>query len=218
MHKGLIWTIVLFIAVLGLTYLHETQSGMPLAATCSAAISAACHPPAGDNQAHLFPVQWGLVDQRAYADQHQAGKVVPAVDKDQWVFTTLYPLKQSNDVEVFHKPWFVRHHDKNVQPLAATSKSPVEKRSSFRSSPSREQEQPLDGLGIDTDGQGSSIADEEEKSPPQGRTSSSHEQRQPEVGVDRTTNNVLTTEPATYYNQVVRRHPDAGIMSYHRQA
>ena len=36
---------------------------MPLASTCSAAISAACHRPHADNEAHLLPVQWGVIDQ-----------------------------------------------------------------------------------------------------------------------------------------------------------
>ena len=35
--------------------------GMPLAATCSAAISAACHPPPEDVDAAVLPVQWGVV-------------------------------------------------------------------------------------------------------------------------------------------------------------
>ena len=34
---------------------------MPLVSTCSAAISAACHRPPADDEAHLFPVQWGVV-------------------------------------------------------------------------------------------------------------------------------------------------------------
>lgn len=34
---------------------------MPLASTCSAAISAACHRPEADKEAHLLPVQWGVV-------------------------------------------------------------------------------------------------------------------------------------------------------------
>jgi hypothetical protein len=36
--------------------------GMPLAGSCSAAISAACHPPKEDVDASLKPVQWGAVD------------------------------------------------------------------------------------------------------------------------------------------------------------
>ena len=34
---------------------------MPLVSTCSAAISAACHRPQEDVDAHLFPVKWGVV-------------------------------------------------------------------------------------------------------------------------------------------------------------
>ncbi|RZK27656.1 MAG: hypothetical protein EOO61_23135 [Hymenobacter sp.] len=37
------------------------KAGMPLASSCSAAISAACHPPEGDIDAQLLPVQWGAV-------------------------------------------------------------------------------------------------------------------------------------------------------------
>lgn len=35
---------------------------MPLASSCSAAISAACHPPEGDSSAALLPVMWGAVE------------------------------------------------------------------------------------------------------------------------------------------------------------
>jgi hypothetical protein len=37
--------------------------GMPLASSCSAAISAACHPAQEDVDASLLPVQWGAVTQ-----------------------------------------------------------------------------------------------------------------------------------------------------------
>ena len=36
------------------------SSGMPFAANCSAAISAACHPPEGDTDAASKPLQWGV--------------------------------------------------------------------------------------------------------------------------------------------------------------
>ncbi|KAF2126203.1 hypothetical protein P153DRAFT_388946 [Dothidotthia symphoricarpi CBS 119687] len=36
-------------------------AGIPLASSCSAAISAACHPPSSDVDASLYPVQWGVV-------------------------------------------------------------------------------------------------------------------------------------------------------------
>jgi hypothetical protein len=35
--------------------------GIPLASSCSAAISAACHPPPEDTDASLMPVQWGVI-------------------------------------------------------------------------------------------------------------------------------------------------------------
>lgn len=36
-------------------------AGMPLAASCSAAMSAACHPPESDENPSLKPVMWGVV-------------------------------------------------------------------------------------------------------------------------------------------------------------
>jgi hypothetical protein len=41
--------------------LRKYPEGMPLVSTCSVAISAACHPPDEDRDAHLLPVQWGVV-------------------------------------------------------------------------------------------------------------------------------------------------------------
>lgn len=35
--------------------------GMPLIGSCSAAISAACQRPSEDKEAHLLPVQWGVI-------------------------------------------------------------------------------------------------------------------------------------------------------------
>ncbi|KAK0511195.1 hypothetical protein JMJ35_006747 [Cladonia borealis] len=45
---------------LGLSFLR-LDSGIPVASNCSAAISAACHPPPGDEDAALGLVQWGVV-------------------------------------------------------------------------------------------------------------------------------------------------------------
>ena len=45
---------------------------MPFASTCSAAISAACHRPEADTDAHLLPVQWGVVGQDEDGLQHCA--------------------------------------------------------------------------------------------------------------------------------------------------
>lgn len=42
---------------------YPSETAMPLAASCSAAISAACHCPAGDEFAALMPVQWGVTSE-----------------------------------------------------------------------------------------------------------------------------------------------------------
>ena len=55
------------IMVLGLLFLAlwnvfpMGEDSIPLASTCSAAISAACHRSDGDRQAHLLPLQWGVI-------------------------------------------------------------------------------------------------------------------------------------------------------------
>lgn len=41
---------------------YSAQSAMPLVATCSLAISASCHRPDADANAHLLPVQWGVIE------------------------------------------------------------------------------------------------------------------------------------------------------------
>lgn len=61
--------LVAFSLILILQLLHDClrkykkEGAMPLASTCSAAISAACHRPDADREAHLLPVQWGVVNQ-----------------------------------------------------------------------------------------------------------------------------------------------------------
>ncbi|OAX82872.1 hypothetical protein ACJ72_02769 [Emergomyces africanus] len=51
---------IMLIAVFGLS-LRRFGSRMPLAANCSAGISAACHPPENDKDAAFEPVMWGEV-------------------------------------------------------------------------------------------------------------------------------------------------------------
>ncbi|KAE8405608.1 hypothetical protein BDV37DRAFT_293060 [Aspergillus pseudonomiae] len=60
---------VALLALLGVSS-RRLKSRMPLATHCSAAISAACHPPPGDRDAALKPVMWGEVPRAAY---HGAG-------------------------------------------------------------------------------------------------------------------------------------------------
>ncbi|KAE8393115.1 hypothetical protein BDV23DRAFT_180994 [Aspergillus alliaceus] len=57
---GLLVSGVAIIALLGLSC-RRLKSRMPLATHCSAAISAACHPPPDDHDAALKPVMWGEV-------------------------------------------------------------------------------------------------------------------------------------------------------------
>ena len=60
---------LLFVIILGsitvfvglLTGFRKYNPGIPLAASCSAAISAACHPPKEDTNASDKPVMWGAV-------------------------------------------------------------------------------------------------------------------------------------------------------------
>lgn len=51
---------------------YPGDSAMPLASTCSAAISAACHRPEADKEAHLLPVQWGVVERDDQNNQYCA--------------------------------------------------------------------------------------------------------------------------------------------------
>jgi hypothetical protein len=55
---GIGWLI--FIAGVGLG-LRKYKGGMPLAGSCSAALSAACHPPLDEAEVALVPVKWGVV-------------------------------------------------------------------------------------------------------------------------------------------------------------
>lgn len=55
----LVGSLTLIIGVMN-GFRRYPATSMPLAASCSAAISAACHPPSNDHQAHLKAVQWGV--------------------------------------------------------------------------------------------------------------------------------------------------------------
>lgn len=48
------------------------KSNMPLVGNCSAAISAACHPPAGDKEGAFEPVMWGEIPVKQYSGQTTA--------------------------------------------------------------------------------------------------------------------------------------------------
>ena len=54
--------LVLVLVALGLLCKYPGgEAAVPLMGTSSAAISAACHPPEDDKDAHLLPVKWGVV-------------------------------------------------------------------------------------------------------------------------------------------------------------
>jgi hypothetical protein len=55
---GIGWLV--FIAGVGMG-LRRYRVGMPLVGSCSAAISAACHPAADEPEVALVPVKWGVV-------------------------------------------------------------------------------------------------------------------------------------------------------------
>lgn len=55
---------ILVVALASMGFINRYPGGeraMPLMSTCSAAISAACHAPEDDKDAHLLPVRWGVV-------------------------------------------------------------------------------------------------------------------------------------------------------------
>jgi hypothetical protein len=56
-------SLVCFLLILLLTFksLQRYKLGMPMAGSCSAAISAACHKPEGDENPQLKKVMWGVV-------------------------------------------------------------------------------------------------------------------------------------------------------------
>jgi hypothetical protein len=50
---------------------RKHKGNLPAGATCSAVVSAACHRPVGDKEAHLFPVIWGEVtEQEGFSAKH----------------------------------------------------------------------------------------------------------------------------------------------------
>lgn len=56
--------IIVIIWFLAVTAFRISKPGMPLMGSCSAAISAACHPPDDDKDASKLPVKWGVVESK----------------------------------------------------------------------------------------------------------------------------------------------------------
>lgn len=81
---------IIFVIIVGSTMLvvgvaigfRRYKPGMPLASSCSAAISAACHPPADDVDAAFLPLMWGVVKEDVDGVGHcsfTSREVVPPV-------------------------------------------------------------------------------------------------------------------------------------------
>ena len=73
---AMIFVIILgsIITLLGICIgFRKSKRGMPLAGSCSAAISAACHPPEAAMNASLKRVMWGVVAEESF--QHEGESV-----------------------------------------------------------------------------------------------------------------------------------------------
>lgn len=62
----------LLLGALTLGYFKHLDGDMPPAGSCSAAISAACHPPESGSDS-LKPLQWGVVSQDVYGMNQEEG-------------------------------------------------------------------------------------------------------------------------------------------------
>lgn len=67
---------------------RKDTGALPLGATCSAVISAACHPPPSDFDAYLQPVTWGEVSRRKLDDAFPE-QPLPSSDHSQSVWGKL---------------------------------------------------------------------------------------------------------------------------------
>lgn len=71
--------------------LRRFKSGMPLASSCSAAISAACHPLEWDRDAALKPVMWGEVTSLQEDSESSSSNVEGDESERHWETGTEYP-------------------------------------------------------------------------------------------------------------------------------
>lgn len=64
--------LVLVAVTIAVGWFRWLKGGIPLAGSCSAAISAACHRPVWDDDASLKPVMWGVIKQQGLRDADYA--------------------------------------------------------------------------------------------------------------------------------------------------
>ncbi|PLN76236.1 hypothetical protein BDW42DRAFT_188808 [Aspergillus taichungensis] len=87
---------------------RRLRSDMPVASSCSAAISAACHPPPGDTDASLKPVKWGEIiktqaqskdiDHRPTDEPSNDERLFADTDYPHCSFTSREVMKPSRDI------------------------------------------------------------------------------------------------------------------------
>ncbi|KIW04336.1 uncharacterized protein PV09_04626 [Verruconis gallopava] len=69
----------LMLASLILLGFRRYDGGLPLNATCSAVISAACHQPKGERDAHLSPVLWGALSDNEIVLDSEVAELFPGI-------------------------------------------------------------------------------------------------------------------------------------------
>jgi hypothetical protein len=83
--------------------------GLPVAGSCSAAISACCHPPPGDTHASILPVQWGVVPHGQKVEGlSTTSAIAMSFETGEGFSTSMIPVTWHEVVEV-HKKQARRH-------------------------------------------------------------------------------------------------------------
>lgn len=143
---------VMLCTILGLG-LKRFETNMPLAVSCSAAISAACHPPPGDDHA-LKPLMWGEIPTPQIivteTDSQHDGKVTNIT------VSLSDTISQCSDEEGLQG----RANESQIQLLGESKNNVAE-----------DDEQTIDTVSLDTRSHGS---DEEDSNTDQGQGNKSH--------------------------------------------
>lgn len=97
---------------------------MPLVGSCSAAISAACQRPPEDKEAHLLPVQWGVItpagEDPARCSFTTLRTVEPPKEGELFLGSALHPIRPCGSLESYYG-LVSRVHLSAVKPLKEKS-------------------------------------------------------------------------------------------------
>ena len=96
--SAILVTIIVGIVILVLVFVNGFRSyspGMPLAGSCSTAISAACHPPKGDENPSTKTLMWGLCNQDTSSNGEENGQS----SSDRFSFTSFEVQNVTIDAE-----------------------------------------------------------------------------------------------------------------------